>query len=409
VCLILFQPLQLYAEVYILKKKQYQTAENDINEMEKKIRAHKIRITSVVLIIIFLCLTLVVGLYFYRLTKEYSSYQVLQSEKREDAIGTNYLEYKGNILKYSNDGATYQDQRNRLIWNQAYEMQKPIVDICEDYVGIADEKGNKIYIMDTNGPVGQINTTRPIQQIHIANQGVVAVLMKEDGGGVIQLYDKNGTPLVESVRHIKKGGYPMDISISNDGKKLAISLLDWNEGNIKTTIAFYYFDETGQNEIDKVMGVYSYENVMVPKIEFFSNNLAIAFGDTKVAIYELEQQPKVRKEIEIKQKIQKVFLNESYFGLVFNNDNAPESVSIYDLNGKVIQNLEPSLASQEVYFLENDEICIRNELSCEIYTLRGVRRFHYTFSENVWQILSAGSYGRYILLMEKTTDLIKLK
>ena len=54
--------------------------------------------------------------------------------ERSDTAATIFEEFQGNILKYSNDGALYTDTYNERIWNQTYEMAKPTIDMCEDYL-----------------------------------------------------------------------------------------------------------------------------------------------------------------------------------------------------------------------------------------------------------------------------------
>ena len=63
----------------------------------------------------------------------------------------------------------------------------------------------------------------------------------------------------------------------------------------------------------------------------------------------------------------------------------------------------------EIGFLENDEICIRNELECSIYNLRGTRRFHYNFENNIQKVFSTGSSVEYIFMMDGETQKVRLK
>ncbi len=393
-----------------MPKKTFRLAGAEVEQLEKKIRKHRRKIVRVILLLSVLALIAAGSLYYIYETKTYVDFQVLESAEREDSAGTMFAEFNGNILKYSNDGAFYIDAGNRLIWNQTYEMQSPILDICEGYVAIAEQNGKTIYIMDVSGPCGEIQTNRPIRQVHVANQGMVTVLMEEEGTGYIQLYDKEGNFLAEGELNSKNSGYPLDISISNDGKKMAVAMLDPNEGNVKTTVAFYNFGSVGQNEIDNIVSSYPYGDVVIPKIEFLTNDIAVAFGDTKLIIYEGSQKPVVKKEMEIGQEIRSIFYNHHYIGLVFEKENSQQSYAaeIYDFNGKKIRTFEFTMEYDAIEFLENDEVCIRNNLECTIYTLRGTQRFHYNFEKNIYKIIH-GIGRRYIFLMDGTTDKVMLK
>ena len=238
----------------------------------------------------------------------------------------------------------------------------------------------------------------------------MAVLMEEKGIGYIRLYDKSGDFLAEGELHAKNSGYPLDISISNDGKKLAVATMDVNEGNVKTTVAFYNFGSVGQNEIDNIVSSYPYSDAVIPKVEFLTNDIAVAAGDNRLVLYEGSQKPVVKKEIAITREIRSLFYNDHYVGLVFENENMeqPYQVEIYDTRGVKVRTFDFSMEYDAIEFLENDEVCIRNNLECEIYTLRGIRRFHYNFDEDIYKVIHVGG-RQYIFLMSGATEKIKLK
>ena len=122
----------------------------------------------------------------------YRGYEVKNKVNRSDSNNVNYRYHNGNILKYSNDGAFYLDAANELIWNQTYEMSSPKLDTCGNYLSIYDKGGTKIYILTPTKLVGSIETTMQIQQVCVAEQGTVAVLMKKDKAAYLALYDREG-------------------------------------------------------------------------------------------------------------------------------------------------------------------------------------------------------------------------
>lgn len=391
--------------------KAYRIVKSDVKEMNEKIHRHRRRILGIITFVTILLLAGSAGLYIYLQTRTYTGYEVLKTVKREDSSGTQFDVFNGNILKYNKDGASLVDTDNKTIWNQTYEMQSPMTDSCENYVVIADKKGDRIYIMDRSGPCGEIKTAMPIQRVQVASQGTVAVLMEQEGTGYIQVYDKSGEYLAGGEVHTENSGYPLDLAISNDGKKLAVSLLDVNEGTVKTTITFFYFDSMGQNEIDNIVGQYSYSEMVIPKVEFLTNDVMVGFGNGKAVIFDASNKPKVRKELELKREIRSIFYNDAYMGFVFDNENKESSyhMNIYDLRGAEVLSQDFRMEYQEIGFLENDEICIRNDLECAIYTLRGIRKYHENFEKNIWKVMSANKVRDYIFLTDGETQRIRLK
>jgi len=393
-----------------VETKNFQLHTN-VEELNQKIKVHRKKLITVATFAFAVILVVVVGLYMYHQSKTYSSYYVLQSKVREDSYGSQFVEFGGKILKFGNDGAFYLDNSNNLIWSQAFDMQNPITDVCGDYAVIADKNGKQAFIVDATGTCKKLETKLPIQKIHVASQGVTAVLLKEGGSGKIQFYDRNGKFLVSGEVHTKGLGYPMDIALSDDGKKLALSTLDFKDGNINTNIVFYNFDSYGQNAIDNIVASYSYHDIIIPKVEFLTNDTMAAFGTNKIITFEGTQKPAEKKTITIKEEIHSIFYNSRYFGITYSKENKNNSYQmiIYDLKGSEVQNIDFDMNYNKIEFLQNNEICVRNDYECAIYTVRGIEKFNYKFKKNLHGIFSMGSGRNYILLLEGTTEKIRLK
>lgn len=393
------------------RKQGFHAVENNVEEMEAKIRKHRRNIAIRTAVIVIVAVIVAAGIGIYLELKEYVSYEVRSQIERSDSEATKYETFSGNILRYNNDGAFYADTSDNLIWNQAFEMQSPIADICEGYVAIADLRGTQIYIMDTAGVQGEIETSKPIEAICIANQGTIAVLTQEDRTGYLELYNKNGESLASGEIHVENSGYPLDIALSNDAKKLAVSILDISKGKAQTSISFYNFGSVGQNEIDNMVGTYAYEDTIVPEIDFVSNDRMLAFGDTQVIIYEGTQKPEEFLKQKLSGEAKSVFYDKDYFGFVYgkgdSNDN--HTLQVYDMKGKLRLEQNFEMTYQNIEFLENHEVCIRDEHQCEIYTLRGVKKFAYKFDDALYKIFSSGSGRNYTFILDGVMEKIKLK
>ncbi len=390
--------------------KTYQVVSSGIGKNHKRIYGRRKWILRMLGILVLLALLILAGIYLYTQTREYTKYRVLASVERQDSDGTQFAQVDGNILKYGKDGAFCIGMDHKVIWSQTYEMQAPMADICEEYVAIADRNGKNVFLMDKSGPCGEIETTLPIKRIQVASQGTVAILMEQDRTGYLQMYGKDGAFLAGGELHMKNSGYPLDIALSDDGKDLAVSLLDIKEGSVDGTVVFYNFD-SGQHEIDYITGQYTYKNLIFPQIEFLSEDTMVAFGNGKAIIYDISKKPKARKEIDTKREIQSVFYNEAYFGLVFQNDNSdsPYHMDVYDLRGAAALSQDFNISYKDIGFLENDEIYIHNELECSLYTLRGVEKFHSNVQKSIYKIIYAGKGTEYVFLLDGETQRIRLK
>lgn len=386
------------------------TAAIETENYEGKISRHKkAGLLKTALIIVVAGVAISSAFYVWQ-NKNYKGYKVISSTKREDTVTTKYEEYNGKIIKYSRDGASYTDTDNRAIWNQTYEMQFPIIDICEEYAAIGDRDGNKVYIFNAEGLQGEIDTLLPIQQIEVSNQGVVAAVLEDENITWINFYDKENNLLAENKTTMANSGYPIDIALSNDGLKLAVSYMSVNSGIIKTNVAFYNFGSVGQNEIDNLVSGYEYEKTVISSLEFIDNTTAIALGDNKITIYEGRQKPLLTAEIDVKEEAESVFYNEKYIGLVFDNEDAENryKMEVYNLKGKKILDKEFDRDYHTIK-IDDNRIILFTDLECSIYNLGGVEKFHGSFEKELVNIIPYGNFNKYIIINVSETEKIKLK
>ncbi len=383
---------------------------NSDKEYRNKLLFHKAAILNKFILTIVVLIIIGIGTYIYFKNKVYTNYNVASVVEREDTINTRYLKYGTNILRYSNDGISSTDYTNKVIWNVAYEMQNPIVDICGDYVAVADLKGNKIYIMDSNGAKGEIDTTLPIQQIEVGSQGVVYAVM-EDGTDIwILTYNFDGTVLAKSKQPMSSSGYPIDISVSDNGEKLMVSYLYVDSGVMKTNVAFYNYGSVGQNESDKLVSGYSYDGTVFPLVEFLNASTALAVGDSKIAIYKGTQKPQLLKEIEYTQEVLSAYYSDEYIGLVFNNEDTVDKyrLDIYNLTGEKILSKKFNYDYTNIT-LDKNGFVIMNENEFAAYSMSGIEKFYYKSSNTLLNVIRLETGGKFVIIDSKNTQVISLK
>jgi hypothetical protein len=389
----------------------FKTVETDFDELDEKIQAHRREIFHRVLWIVGIFAVLAVAAGLWMALRTYDSYEIRNTTDRTDSEASKFEAFLGNIIKYSNDGIVYMDSENEYIWNQAFEMSTPKICICENYLAVYDQGGTDIYIMDDSGPQKKIETTMPIQTVCIANQGSVAVLMKDSSASYVKLFDRKGNELANGAFYRDKGGFPIDIALSADGQKLAVDMVDVSDGNVKSTITFYNFGSVGQNEINNNVGMYSYFDMLIPEIEYVSEDRMVAFGDTEIIIFSGSQKPEVSAEIFLTGELESVFYDEKYIGIVQNNydEEGTHHIQAYDMRGKSVMEVDTNLAYDSIEFMSNHEVCVKNNYECAIYTIHSIAKFSYTFDREIYQILPQGIGADYIFIMEGTTEEVRLQ
>lgn len=382
------------------------------DEIEKKIRIHRLKRLKWTAVTVGICLAAVITYYVFMQHKSYTDYRVTEEIARTDTPATHYLSYGDGFLKYSNDGASYVNVNSDVIWNQSYEMENPMVAVCESYAAVADRQGDKIYVMNDEGLQGEVTVSMPISRIDVASQGTVAVLMEESGTGYLALYGKSGELLAEGAIHVENGGTPMDIALSDNGQLLGVSMLEIAEGTAGTTVHFYNFSAVGQNQIDNLVASYTYPDTIMPELVYAGDETMLAFADRGVYTFTGKDTPKEGKQLAVEEEIQSIFWDDSYFGLVFTDraGGGDRTVRIYDLRCSEQTVIQTSFAYDHIGFLDNHEICMDTANQCRIYTLGGRQKFTYEFEDDtISGIFHDRGYRNYTILKEGVTERIRLK
>lgn len=340
----------------------------------------------------------------------YTDYIVQQQYAWTKSSEAHCINLDGTLFTYSKDGMRCTDNRGKVIWNQTYEMQNPMVRTSRNVVAVGDYNGRMIYVSNTTGNMGTIDTTMPIRDFCVAENGVVAAVLDDSAVTAIYLYNTAGEQLAYFKTTMSKSGYPLDITISSDGKQVAVSYLKAENGQISTSIGFYNFSSVGQNYTDNLVGGYGYANAVVPLVEFMNSETSFAVADNRLMLYQGRQKPENIANIMIDNEIQSVFYNENHIGLVFYNLTGETTylLELYDTLGNKEQTLYFDQEYKEI-LLRTEGIIIYNDEECVIFDWKGRKKYEGAFKERVECIIPTGNIARYTAVTNDSIQLLELQ
>ena len=195
-------------------------------EIDEQVRRHvksrriRIIVAGVLLVTAAVAVFLLIHLQTYTSARTVASYEIGSSGSES------YLEFADGVLKYSKDGIAFMDRKGEERWNQPYQIKNPVVSTYSgDAAAVADKGGNTIMVLDRDGLKGEMQTALPIEKVTVSAQGIVCAVLKDDPSPRILCYDAAGTVLAELTTSLTGTGYPMDVSISEDGTLLLVSYL----------------------------------------------------------------------------------------------------------------------------------------------------------------------------------------
>ena len=374
------------------------------------VKDHTNRITIRIGVAVLVVVIILAGVWLYRRYTSYDEYKVLSSIKVDSSSGSKYLPYQDFVVKYSGDGISYIDS-DGTVWDESYQMKTPIVDICDDYIAVADKNSNNIFVYNEDGKQGKITTSFPIIKVEVANQGVVAALLEDKNANYIEVFDKEGNKLISHKTLLDENGYPLDFSISDDGEKMAVSYITVNNGAMGNRVVFYNFSNAGKNSEDKIVGEYKqYKEVLVPVVKFLSNSEVVAVGENVLSIYTVKDKSELDEEVKIKDEIQKVFYSDKYVGFILENHNSknPYRIEVYDLNGNRKMKTEIKMDYDQVDF-SGDNVLMYDDMNCQIISFNGVQKFKTTFKGEMNGIVPVDGSRTFLFMTRSKIQKVKLK
>ncbi len=393
---------------------------NDSKQYEREKKRHKRTMVFTVVICTIAAIVLFVYILNSMINKYYTEFEVLAATPRQDSNSVQYKEYTKGVLKFSRDGAAGIDAEGNILWNGSYDMNNPQADICGNYVVIGDIGGKEWYIYNGSDSGIKFEETLSIVQVQVGQQGVVAVVLEDKDSNEIHIYNPYGdtqTLLAEIPTNVSEDGYPMDISISDDGKKLVTTYFCVNEGIGESRVSFYNFDEVGKDKVNRIVGGIEFGETLVHNVEFVNNNTVCILTENGFALYSMEELPKEivteTFEKEIKSAVVGAggvgFVLESYEELIETEEeqkNQKEFV-LYDLDGKKVLTKQIDYEYENV-FMVGEEVVFLSDLEGIILRNTGSEKFHYTFFKRMDYIFGTNEKNTYIFVDEANIEKVKL-
>lgn len=392
------------------KKKEERSEKPHRISYQERIKSHKFTVFYRMALVLILIVALTAALLIQWKNKIYTESAVVSSVETANLENGNMVSFAGNILIYSKDGASCTDAKGNAVWNVTFEMQNPLVDICQNVVAIGDYNGRNIYVMNNIGSMGNITTNQPIRNFSVSANGIVAVVLDDADVTFVSLYDTQGEELVRIRTTMKESGYPFRISISPNGELLCISYLFVDSGELKSSVAFYNFGAVGQNQTDNYVSGYDYLNVVVGYTRFMDEKTFFAVSNDRIMFFEGAQKPMSIAENLLSDDVQKIYYGEDYVGLVFisTDSSSRYRLDVYNKSGQLYQTIYFDMEYLDIVFAE-EQIIIYNESECQIYNRNGVEKYAGHFEKAVYKMIPTTSSYRYVLVTADSIDTIELK
>lgn len=392
------------------KSEKKDETDRDKDSMNSMLARHRqLKLYTVLFVLAAVAVVAIISYIGWK-NKVYTDYEIIQQNVWERSSEAKSMNLGGTLFTYSNDGMNCTDTKGKIIWNQTYEMQNPMIRTCQKTVAVGDYNGRKIYVSNTQGTLGTIETTMPIRDFCVSSNGIVAAVLDDSTVTAIYLYSTAGEQLAYFKTTMSKSGYPIAIDISDDGCQVAISYIKAEDGKVSSSIGFYNFSSVGQNYTDNLVSGYGYSGAVVPLIHFMGNDTVFAVADNRLMFFKGKQKPESLADILISEEIQSVFYDDKHVGLAFYNTAADTTyrVEIYDTNAKKVSEIAFNMEYNDILF-DQSGVIIYNENDCIMYDWDNRLKYQGAFKDQVTCFVPSGNIARHTLITDDTIQLIELK
>ena len=118
------------------KEKQFKENVVYVDGPEEAAKANKSRINSqkkkmiTLLAVLAIVITVVIVMF---LNREYKGYKVVKSSETNYENTAGYVQFSGNLLKYTPDGVSYINSNGDTVWSAGIDMKMPMVVVSGNY------------------------------------------------------------------------------------------------------------------------------------------------------------------------------------------------------------------------------------------------------------------------------------
>lgn len=332
---------------------------------EKKVNKKKVIIT-IIAIIIIIFLIIISAIYINNknvrlwIDKNIFRKEVIQNnlptiELNESDTQNIYAfnKYIGVLSKnqfaiYDNSGKK-QDELN-------IEITKPIFNSNGRHLVIAEEKGQKVYLITDKGIAWEKSVEGNISQVEVNKNGYVAITIVDTiNKTVVAVYDNTGNWLFNNILSTTR---VVSTSLSNDNKYLALAEIDTSGTQIQSSIKVMSIEEGKNNPSNSIKKVYNSEKGdLITEIKYQEKDKLLCMYTDKIDVIKTDETVETISEnkdkkvsfTSIKLSNSAVTLEEKSSGLF----TADSIVSIINPDNKNISTYTTEAVTKEIYTYDN--------------------------------------------------------
>ena len=256
----------------------------------KKVNKKKIIIAIIIAIIVITLITITILYINKKEVRTWIDKNIFQKEKTQNNLpsieieednNSNIYAFNKNIGILNKNNFSIYDNTGKKEKELTIEISKPIFNNNNRYTAIAEEKGQKLYLIADKDILWEREIEGNISQITVNKNGYVAVTIVDTVyKTVVELFDSQGTSLFKTIISSTR---VVSTSISDDNKYLAIAQVDTSGTMIQSNIKVMSIDDAKNNTDNTIKKEYKGENNdLITNIKYQEKNKLLCMYTDKI-------------------------------------------------------------------------------------------------------------------------------
>lgn len=256
----------------------------------KKVNKKKIIIAIIIAIIVIALITITILYINKKEVRTWIDKNIFQKEKTQNNLpsieieednNSNIYAFNKNIGILNKNNFSIYDNTGKKEKELTIEISKPIFNNNNRYTVIAEEKGQKLYLIADKDILWERKIEGNISQITVNKNGYVAVTIVDTVyKTVVELFDSQGTSLFKTIISSTR---VVSTSISDDNKYLAIAQVDTSGTMIQSNIKVMSIDDAKNNTDNTIKKEYKGENNdLITNIKYQEKNKLLCMYTDKI-------------------------------------------------------------------------------------------------------------------------------
>ncbi len=252
--------------------------------------------------------------------------------------------YNGkNYFHCTKDGFVSFNNKGSERYNVAFTMNNPILKADGNIIAVSEERGNSVYIFDDSGLILNKNFENPVLGVSVSRSGLFTVLLQKDSVYELQVYEKkHGAEPIWSGFFEDHNIFPLNAAISNDGRILAVNLLDASQLYPYSKLVFYYTNASEGRSYEDTMFASKQAEDVIGLIKFVDNNNLFTVSAQELTLYSITESVTKKWAYEFKNRVSNVaFMDSKGIALtldesIVNKSGEDYKVIAYNISGNRI-------------------------------------------------------------------------